>query len=131
MTMSRKHSRALTVAALLWLALPALGRAADDPAENACHNKDTTVDIVECLNGLTGRWDKRLNQAYQNALKASESAPRKVSLLRAERAWLQFRSENCGWYDAQEGTIREIAGADCMLSMTRRRATELEDALKP
>ena len=75
--------------------------------------------------------DKRLNAGYQAALKASESAARRDGLVHAERAWLAFRSANCGWYDAQEGTIREIAGADCMLDMTKARATELEDALKP
>jgi len=119
------------IAALLWLALPAVAQAADDPAAEACHRKDTTVAIMDCLNGLTAQWDKRLNAAYQAALKASESQTRKEALIRAERAWLAFRTANCGWYDAQEGTIREIAGADCMLDTTKGRAAELEDALKP
>ncbi len=118
-------------AALIWLALQGAGKAADDPAADACHQKDTTVAIMDCLDGVTAQWDKRLNAAYQAALKASESAARKEALIRAERAWLAFRSANCGWYDAQEGTIREIAGADCMLDMTRGRTVELEDALKP
>lgn len=119
------------ISALLWLALPGLALAADDPAADACHRKDTTVAIMDCLNGLTAQWDKRLNAAYQAALKASESPARKNGLVRAERAWLAFRTANCGWYDSQEGTIRMIAGADCMLDMTKTRAVELDDALKP
>jgi uncharacterized protein YecT (DUF1311 family) len=119
------------IGTLLCLVLPGLALAAEDSAAEACHQKGTTVAIMECLNGLTAQWDKRLNTGYQAALKASESAVRKDGLVRAERAWLAFRTANCGWYDAQEGTIRLIAGADCMLDMTKARATELEDALKP
>ena len=111
-------------------AVPGLALAADDPAVDGCHQKDTTIAIMDCVNGLTAQWDKRLNTAYQAALKASESAARKDGLVR-RKAWLAFRSANCGWYDAQEGTIREIAGADCMFDMTRGRATELEEAMKP
>lgn len=121
-----------TIIALLLLAcLPAAGWAADDPAETACHQKESTVEISDCLQRLTGQWDKRLNAAYQTVMKASENAARKSALLQAERAWLAFRTANCGWYDASEGTIREVYAADCMLDMTRARAVELEDASKP
>ena len=123
--------RAAIAALLPCFAMAGVGEAADDPAAAACHQKDTTVAIMDCLNGLAAQWDKRLNAAYQVALKASESAARKDALIRAERAWLAYRKANCGWYDAQEGTIREVEGADCMLNLTRARAVELEDALKP
>ncbi|HEX4171904.1 MAG TPA: lysozyme inhibitor LprI family protein [Acetobacteraceae bacterium] len=123
--------RPVLVALLLAAGLPGAGWAADDPAEAACHLKDTTIAISDCLQGLTGQWDKRLNAAYQTALKASENDARKNALIRAERAWLAFRTANCAWYDAQEGTIREIYAANCMLDMTRARAVELEQALKP
>ena len=68
------------IGALLWLVLPGLALAADDPAADACHQKDTTVAIMDCLNGLTAQWDKRLNAGYQAALKASESAARRDGL---------------------------------------------------
>jgi uncharacterized protein YecT (DUF1311 family) len=123
--------RTLKAALLFWLVLPGLCQAAADPAETACHNKATTIDIAECVGDLTAQWDKRLNRAYQAAQKASENADRKTALTRAERAWLLYRSENCGWYGAVEGTIRQIAGADCMLDMTRSRTLELEAALQP
>jgi uncharacterized protein YecT (DUF1311 family) len=105
--------------------------AADDPDEASCHQKDSTIEISTCLVGLIPRWDARLNQAYKAALAASESDVRKASLVKAERAWLAFRTENCGWYGSREGTIRQVAGAQCMLSMTRDRAIELENANSP
>ena len=77
------------------------------------------------------RWDSRLNQGYKAAMAASESDGRKASLVKAERAWLAYRTENCNWYGSQEGTIRQIAGAHRMLSMTRDRAIELETANQP
>ena len=122
---------ALTASAFLCLARPGLAAAADDPAETACRQKDTTVAIMDCLQGVAGQWDKRLNTAYQAALKASESQARKEALIRAERAWLAYRNANCDWYDAQEGTIREVEGAGCMLDMTKARAAELEQAAQP
>jgi uncharacterized protein YecT (DUF1311 family) len=123
--------RSAALAPLLATCAPALCLAAgDDPAETSCHQKNGTIDISDCLQGLTARWDKRLNTAYQAASKASKSAARKTALLHAEKAWLKFRTANCGWYDTQEGTIREIEAADYMLDMTRNRAVELEQALR-
>jgi uncharacterized protein YecT (DUF1311 family) len=105
--------------------------AAEDPAESACGQKVATIEISQCLMDQIPRWDARLNQAYKVAMAASENDSRKASLLKAERAWLAYRTENCGWYGSQEGTIRQIAGAHCMLSMTRDRAIELETANRP
>jgi uncharacterized protein YecT (DUF1311 family) len=105
--------------------------AAEDPAEAACGQKATTIEISQCLMDQIPRWDSRLNQAYKAALAASENDARKASLVKAARAWLAYRTENCGWYGSQEGTIRQIAGAHCMLSMTRDRAIELETANQP
>ena len=95
------------IGALLCLVLlPGLALAADDPAGDACHQKDTTIAIMDCVNGLTAQWDKRLNTAYQAALKASESAARKDGLVRAERAWLAFR-----WQTAAGMTRRKAPSA--------------------
>jgi uncharacterized protein YecT (DUF1311 family) len=123
--------RPALLALLLSAGLPIAGLAAEDPAETACHQRESTIDISDCLQRLTAQWDKRLNAAYQATFKASENEAQKNALLRAERAWLAYRTANCGWYDAHEGTIREIYAADCMLDMTRARAVELEESLKP
>ncbi|SER09442.1 Uncharacterized conserved protein YecT, DUF1311 family [Faunimonas pinastri] len=119
------------VTLLVCFALPGSGNSAGDPAETACHQKDTTVAIVDCFEGLTEHWDKRLNTAYKAALKASESPARKDALIQAERDWVSYRKANCGWYAALEGTIREVESAGCMFDMTKDRTLELERTLQP
>ena len=99
-----------------------------DAAIDACHNKESTADIVACLDGLTAQWDKRLNANYQTAIKRAD--PGAVAPLRAsERAWLEFRKQRCNYVAAVPGTIASILGSDCFLRMTKARAEELaEDA---
>jgi uncharacterized protein YecT (DUF1311 family) len=124
--------RPALLALILATCLPTVGLAADDdPAETACRQKESDNDIAGCLQRLTGQWDKRLNAAYQTTLKASDDEAQKSALLRAERAWLAFRTANCDWYGTHQGTIRTVYAANCMLDMTRGRAVELEQALKP
>lgn len=122
---------ALAIATLLGLCCSQTVWAVEDADQAACGQKTTTIDIAQCLMARVPGWDARLNKAYKAAMAASESDARKTALLKAERAWVVYRDENCGWYGAQEGTIRQIAAAQCMLSMTRDRATELETANKP
>lgn len=105
--------------------------AAEDPNQTVCGQKATTIDIAQCLMARVPKWDARLNQAYKTAMATSENDARKTALLKAERAWVTYRDENCGWYGSREGTIRQIAAAQCILSMTRDRAIELENANKP
>ncbi len=107
---------------------PGTARAQDDRAIEACHNKGSTIDIVGCLDGLTAQWDKRLNAAYQVALKRAD--PDGVAPLRAaERAWLEFRKQRCYYLGAGPGTIGRVVASDCFLRMTKARAEELtEDA---
>lgn len=119
------------MAFLLLTCLPAWGQAGNYPADAACADKSSTVEISECLQQQTTLFDKRLNAAYHALMEKQESAERKSALLRAERAWIAYRTANCGWYGAHEGTIRQILAASCMLNMTRERALELEQANKP
>ena len=81
--------------------------------------------MVECLKARTARWDKRLNMAYQQALK--DAAPRQGDQLRAaQRLWIQYRDANCLYYGLGEGTIARLDAGECMRSMTEARAKELE-----
>jgi uncharacterized protein YecT (DUF1311 family) len=85
-----------------------------------------TPDIVVCVNIETAQWDKRMNAAYQKALKEDE--PKRQEQLRtAQRLWIQFRDANCLYFDMGEGTIARIDAAECMRNMTEARAHELED----
>ncbi len=100
-----------------------------DIAIAACHQQQSTLDIVACLGKLTAQWDKRLNAAYQTALKSVD--PSGVPALRAaERAWLDYRKQRCSYLGAGPGTIGQVVGSDCFLRMTRARAGELEQDSK-
>jgi uncharacterized protein YecT (DUF1311 family) len=104
-------------------------RAQDDKAIAACHNQQSTLAIVDCLDKLTAQWDKRLNAVYQKALKSVD--PSGVPALRAaERAWLEYRKQRCSYLSAGPGTIGQVVGSDCFLRMTRARADELEQDSK-
>lgn len=75
----------------------------------------------------------RLNQAYQTLTAMLKAAPEDSSgqldkLRAAQRLWLQYRSANCGFYVAEQGTVRELDVAECMRHMTQDRAIELQQA---
>ena len=104
------------------LARPAWGQA--DKEREACHARDSTVDIEDCLATLTAQWDRKLNAAYQAAMKGAD--PSATTPLRAaERAWLEYRKQRCYYLGAGPGTIGRVVAADCFYEMTRSRAKEL------
>ncbi|MDR3323946.1 MAG: lysozyme inhibitor LprI family protein [Zoogloeaceae bacterium] len=94
------------------------------PQFEACMNKAaTTVDTLDCIGAETERQDKRLNKAY----KSLQNTERKKTLQDAQRAWLKYREANCAfYYDPEGGTLATVEGSDCFMSMTARRANELE-----
>ena len=91
----------------------------------------STYEMVECQKGKLAVLDKRLNAAYQQALKQAVSEKQREQLRKAQRLWLQYRHENCEYYELGEGTIARIYGGVCMLDLTRTRAEELEQAVRP
>ena len=110
--------------AVAMLALVSAAHAGDesDP-EQSCDGN--TFQMVECLKDRTARWDKRMNMAYQKALK--DAASRQGDQLRAaQRLWIQYRDANCLYYGLGEGTIARLDAGECMRSMTEARAKELE-----
>ncbi len=93
-----------------------------DP-EQSCDGN--TFQMVECLKAKTAQWDKRLNIAYQQALKDAVPAQRDP-LRAAQRLWIQYRDANCLYYGMGEGTIARLDAGECMRSTTETRAKELE-----
>ena len=82
-----------------------------------------------CFDKLMKQWDGRLNVAYQKTLKTVD--PSGMPQLRAaERAWLDYRKNRCGYLAAGPGTIGAVVGGDCMVRMTKARALELEEDSK-
>ena len=112
------------VAAAVIVALVSVACAADqgDP-EPSCDGN--TFQMVECLKDKTAQWDKRLNVAYQQALKSANDKQRD-QLRAAQRLWIQYRDANCLYYGLGEGTIARLDAGECMRSMTEVRAKELE-----
>jgi uncharacterized protein YecT (DUF1311 family) len=100
----------------------------DKAAEAEPRCDGSTADMVECLAKATEPWDKRLNEAYQEALKAAQPKQR-AQLRKAQRLWVQYRDANCLYYALGEGTIARLDSASCVYEMTRKRAEELENGL--
>lgn len=116
---------ALPVLCLAFVA-PASAQMMYDAEYEAC-NQQSTVEIVECVNGKAQAWDRRLNGAYK-ALMSQSDPGQKAPLKTAQRLWLQYRDANCGFYASGEGSLSQIAAAECLRAMTRQRACELEAA---
>jgi uncharacterized protein YecT (DUF1311 family) len=109
-------------AAILVLASAAHAGDQGDPDKSCDGN---TFEMVECLKAKTAQWDKRMNVAYQQALKDAGDAQRD-QLRAAQRLWIQYRDANCLYYGMGEGTIARLDAGECMRSMTEARAKELE-----
>jgi uncharacterized protein YecT (DUF1311 family) len=114
----------IAAGAAAMLALASVADAGDqgDP-EASCDGN--TFQMVECLKAKTAQWDKRMNIAYQQALKDTASKQQE-QLRAAQRLWIQYRDANCLYYGLGEGTIARLDAGECMRSMTETRAKELE-----
>ncbi len=98
-------------------------------------NSYTTNDVVDCIAFETSIWDEYLNLIYngqreelqQRDLDNPGRINRADALLAAQRAWITFRDEECSLRYAmhQDGTIRSIIHADCIMNHTARRLFEL------
>lgn len=98
------------------------------PDQNRCNEQPTTIAISECIQNRTKFWDARLNQAYKaviTMLQDPELKGQLAPLQAAQREWIKFRDANCfGYYGSEQGTIRQIKVANCLLQMTQDRAIE-------
>lgn len=120
------------------MARACIGIGARDCMENA-PDGGTTVGMMFCLLAERDLWDRLLNDEYAAARQRAqgqddaerpyhpEFAQRITQLRDAQRAWIAFRDANCtmeyGAWGA--GSMRQIAGADCLLRMTAERTVDL------
>lgn len=100
---------------------------------------ETTLGMSTCLHTESVTWDRLLNQEYARARQwavqmdqdESEYFPEfsnRVNALRdAQRAWMAFRDAECGLAYAVwgAGSMRHIAGTQCILDETAERVIEL------
>ena len=119
---------ALATAVLMSACLPN-AFAADDYSRQFSACMDTsggvTSNMVDCYNEELTRQDARLNEAYKMTMSAF-SAESKTRLRDAQRLWIKFRDADCEiYYTLSGGTMDMLNGADCVLSMTKKRADDL------
>ena len=105
-------------------------------AGNPCDQAMTTPEMNQCAQQEHQQADKKLNAAYQAALKRIDAGlddeqQRKATrqgLVEAQRFWVQFRDKDCGaeydWW--RGGTIRGVMYWGCMTNRTEKRTKELE-----
>lgn len=121
-----------TCCTALVLACASLTASAQDaalsPQYAACMDKSggVTMGMIDCITAETSHQDARLNRAYKAAM-AAQSTERKKQLRTAQRAWIQFRDANCGFYDDPDGgSMARVSANDCMMTSTANRAQEIE-----
>lgn len=108
------------------LAAPILGRAAAYAADEdtACNDKESTMEIVTCLDEAVADWNQVVDGAVATATEGG--SPEYVEAVKAAQdLWLKYRDANCLTYRLGEGTIAAVEAAECRLRMTKDRAREL------
>lgn len=99
----------------------------------------STLGMTSCLNAEAAVWDGFLNEEYgatrdwAKAADADEAeafpmfAARAEKLRDAQRAWIAFRDAECALDYAEwgSGSMRNIAYADCVMTMTAERTIDL------
>ncbi|MCB1471490.1 MAG: DUF1311 domain-containing protein [Rhodobiaceae bacterium] len=108
------------------------------PAQAACEDAGSNVEIGACLASEYERADKELNRVWklvQQSIDASDYVPadqRKVwkkVLLEAQRGWIKLKENDClqavpfEWYG---GSGAGIAATSCALEMTEARTKDLK-----
>lgn len=112
-------------------------------AAQACMNTpggDTTIGMIECLQGELSYWDRRLNAAYAKRISAAKQEDAEMNKIRSsastledslrkmQRAWISYRDASCLYEQAQwqGGTGGGPATAACHMHETARQALRLE-----
>jgi len=101
----------------------------------------TTKGITICINHERNIWEQLVSKheekfsRYYGELDRSsfkQTISRAESFEQTQKSWRDYRNAQCRFQYSlrQEGTIRSIAFADCMLSITARRLLFLRDLQK-
>jgi uncharacterized protein YecT (DUF1311 family) len=110
---------------------PALVAAADREMTQAyatclAQSNGVTLEMINCMLAETRRQDARLNENFKKLI-SELGTERKKALVEAQRAWINFRDTNCGFYaDPEGGSAARMAANECILNSTVDCAKELQ-----
>ena len=117
----------------LLIAAAEVQSAPDDPAENACYERDQSQQGMNiCAGEAYERADNALNAQWARVLTLyGEDAESKKLLLDGQRAWLKYRDAQCDLaaFDNRGGSIWPLIHSGCLANLTRRRTKELADLI--
>jgi len=101
---------------------PSKLEACERPILRACND-----DYAQCYNRLLAGWDGLLNMSFREMSRTGLLERRQTrDLQSAQRAWIKFRDEDCGFYaGVWPGSRAPGQLAACRHRMTRERAAVL------
>lgn len=114
--------RIILVAATLLFSIHAW---ADD-----CGSKATQTDLNICSDNKYKEADKKLNEAYNTAMKRAPDAT-KVLLKTAQQKWIALRDADCELISSgtEGGSVQPMIRLDCQTDKTVERTAWLESLL--
>jgi uncharacterized protein YecT (DUF1311 family) len=109
----------LSILFLPFLVLPSSARA-------QCEDKQTTMEMTNCMDGEVKKADAELNRVYQAALR-KHRPENAVKLRKTQRAWIAFRDAQCEAEGSiyEGGTIQPIVEAHCRVKLAQERTKDL------
>ena len=96
---------------------------------DAC-DSGVTLRMKICASYKWVEQDVRMNRAYQRVLVAAKRANSQDWLVRAQRAWISYREQECtfeGVIGAGGGSLEGLYVLSCKEQLTRQRAERLEE----
>lgn len=127
--MTRFHRRLVPAFGLLLLAMALPARAA---AESCYDKAQTQADLTACSAENLKDADGELDGLYRQILvRLSGDAAAQKALTQAQRAWLDFRDEECRFATLKTGggSVYLMTLNECRARVTRNRVGDLRDAL--
>lgn len=126
--MRRLHRRLVRMAGLLLVAASSAWA-----ADGSCYEKaQTQADLTECSAESLKSADGALSDVYREILvRLSGDPTAQKALTQAQRAWMDFRDQECRFATLRvpEGSGGAMALNECRARVTRNRVSDLRDAL--
>lgn len=109
--------------ALLAVQTSAAGPDCRDPQDQATMNMCAARDFQAA--------DGELNRTYGDVMRTLDDERFKAKLVVAQRAWIQFRDNQCNFESADNegGSLHPLVFAACETRLTKARTKELQDIL--